>query len=121
MEPLQTKSNRLVNAYFSCNGVRPYNGTIVEVGALGTPNRWGDIVSVDIWPLGGFGVSPIGGRIKVLPLEAGFGTLGYEPKPEGYPKKEEKERLPDKRKRPDSEEDQFLFVDGELYSNILRL
>ena len=112
-EPPLFQSDGLVNGYFAFNGIRPYNGTIFEAGALGASNRWGDIASVDGWPLGGFGVSLIGCRIKLLPLESGFGMLGYHPQPEEYPMEKENGPPPGLEKQP-QDEGEYLFVDKRL-------
>ena len=88
----KVRSGGLVDGYVACNGIRPYDGEILEADLLGEGNeRWGELASLDIWPIGGVGVSFIGARLKVLPFEAGFGIFGYSPSPERYPKKEKKE------------------------------
>ncbi|MBN1518415.1 hypothetical protein JXA32_17770 [Candidatus Sumerlaeota bacterium] len=75
-------------SYMAGNGIRPYDGMILEAGVISDDDRWGDIVSLDIWPIGGVGVSFIGAKVKLLPFEIGFGVLGYDPEPETYSKKE---------------------------------
>jgi hypothetical protein len=112
----QFESKGLVNGYFACNGIRPYNGTIVEAGALGASNRWGDIASVDGWPIGGFGVSFIGCRIKLLACEAGLGMLGYHPEPEDYPIKKEKGLPPGQQEQPQEKDKSYLYVDRQLHT-----
>lgn len=85
--PVRVKSSGIVHSYAACNGIRPYDGTIVDAGIF-DDNRWGEIASLDVWPIGGVGVSFIGARIKLLPFELGAGIFGYDPEPEVYPKKE---------------------------------
>ncbi|MBN2703829.1 MAG: hypothetical protein JXR23_06420 [Pontiellaceae bacterium] len=81
--PVRVKSSGLVHSYAACNGIRPYDGTLLDAGIF-DDNRWGEIVSLDIWPIGGMGMSFIGARIKLLPFELGAGILGYDPEPEEY-------------------------------------
>lgn len=72
----------LLKGYATCNGIRPFDGKILEAGCLSSNDRWGDVVSLDIWPIGGVGVGLIGAQVKILPFEAGIGLLGYDPQPE---------------------------------------
>jgi hypothetical protein len=113
-DPPHFKSEGIVNGYIAFNGIRPFDGTIIEAGLLGTSNRWGDIASVDGWPAGGFGVSFIGCRIKILAWEAGIGMLGYNPRPEVYPMKEEKEPPPGQERQPREKGKSLLFVEEVL-------
>ena len=83
----QLKSEGVLNGYMACNGFRPYDGKILEAGVLSDNDRWGNVVSLDLWPIGGVGVSLIGAKIKILPFELGVGVLGHDPEPEPYPKK----------------------------------
>ena len=89
--PPQLKSQGALNGYMACNGFRPYDGKILEAGILSDTDRWGNLVSVDLWPIGGVGVSFIGAIIKLLPFEFGLGVLGYDPKPVSYPKEKRPE------------------------------
>ena len=88
--PPQVRSQGLLNSYLACNGFRPYDRTFIDAGILSDNDRWGSIVSVDVWPIGALGVSFAGARMKVLPFEIGVGVLGYEPEPECYKKSKEK-------------------------------
>lgn len=90
-KPLQVSSSGVVDAYAACNGFRPYDGTILEAGVLDGDSRWGNLASLDVWPVGGLGISTIGARVKILPFELGFGILGYEPEPETYCRKRKPE------------------------------
>jgi hypothetical protein len=90
--PPQLKSKGILNGYMACNGFRPYDGKILEAGILSDNDRWGDMVSLDIWPIGGFGVSFIGAKMKLLPFDIGLGVLGYNPKPEFYTKPHKPEK-----------------------------
>ena len=81
---VEAECDGLLNGYATCNGIRPYDGTLIEAGCLSFNDRWGDVVSLDIWPIGGVGVGLIGAQVKLLPFEAGIGLLGYDPQPEVY-------------------------------------
>jgi hypothetical protein len=83
-KPPQIKSAGLIDSYVACNGFRPYDGTFFEAEILDEDSRWGGLASLDVWPIGGVGISVIGARIKILPFEAGLGILGYNPEPESY-------------------------------------
>ena len=88
--PPQVRSQGLLNSYLAFNGFRPYDRTFIDAGILSDNDRWGSIASLDIWPIGGMGVSFVGARMKLLPFEIGVGVLGYEPEPECYKKSREK-------------------------------
>ena len=98
----KVKSDGLVDGYMACNGIRPFDGTIIDADLLSSGSeRWGELLSLDVWPIGGFGISFIGARVKLLPFEAGFGMFGYSPRPEVY----EKKVAPGKTETPSTEED----------------
>lgn len=84
--PPRIKSEGVANGYLCYNGFRKYDGKIIEASVLSDNDRWGDIFSLEIWPVGGMGISLVGTRVKILPFELGLGVLGYEPKPENYGK-----------------------------------
>jgi len=86
--PPRLESKPLLKGYMVYNGFRPYDGKILETGVLSKNDRWGDIVSLDLWPIGGVGVSFIGAKIKLLPFEIGFGVFGHDPEPESYSKED---------------------------------
>jgi hypothetical protein len=85
--PVGIKSDGVINGYATCNGFRSYDRDLIEIGVLGD-DRWGNFASVDVWPIGGVGLSFFGARVKLLPFELGIGVFGYDPKPESYAKKE---------------------------------
>ena len=92
--PPRQESKGVFKGYMVYNGFRPYDGKILEAGVLSKNDRWGDIVSLDLWPIGGVGVSWVsfvGAKIKLLPFEIGFGVLGHYPEPESYSKEDEPE------------------------------
>jgi len=81
-KPSALKVEGLADGYITMGGLHPYNGTIVDFGLFGEERRRGEILSLDVWPLAGIGVGVLGGRVRVIPLEAGVGILLYDPKPE---------------------------------------
>ena len=85
-EPSRIQMDGLGTAYAAVCGIRPYDGTILEANIL-EGKRDGEILSLDIWPLGGVGIGLIGARAQVLPLEAAAGLLFYQPQPVQYESK----------------------------------
>ena len=79
--PPQLNARGLVNGHFTATGFEPYDGKIMKAGIFGDADRPGELASLDVWPIGGLGVGFVGGRIRILPVEMGFGILGYDPKP----------------------------------------
>ncbi len=75
----------LVNGYVSANGIRKYNGNIVELGVLPGYGATGELASIDVWPVAGIGFGLLGIRAHLFPLEAGLGVLFYHPQPWGPP------------------------------------
>jgi hypothetical protein len=75
----------LVGGYATVNALHHYEGNILEFGLFTSSKRPGELVSLDVWPVGGVGFGFIGGRVRFLPLEVALGTLFYCPKePEEY-------------------------------------
>jgi hypothetical protein len=71
----------LASAYVGLEGITPYDGTILRIGLWHMDARPGEIFSLDIWPLVGFGVGLVGVRAHVLPVDAGVGVIWYQPVP----------------------------------------
>ena len=95
-ESSKVKTSGLVDGYVACNGIRPYDGIFIDADALSQGSeRWGDLLSLDVWPIGGVGISFIGARIKILPFEAGFGLFGESPRPENYFKEQVELEVPE--------------------------
>ncbi len=58
-----------------------WNGNLIELGLLTESERDGELLSLDVWPLFGFGVGIVGARVRVLMLEFGAATLFHDPLP----------------------------------------
>ena len=76
----ESKPAGLFEAFCDLDGIHSYNGTFIEAGILSTRDRWGNIVSLEVWPIAGLGVSFIGLKAQLLPLQAGVGFFGYDPR-----------------------------------------
>lgn len=69
-------------AYICLCGIRPYDGDIIEAHIFGgNPDRPGEVLSLDVWPLAGIGIGVIGARLQILWLEAAAGIFFHHPKP----------------------------------------
>ena len=71
----------IVSGYVSADALRPYDGTILDFGLLKNTEQKGEILSFDLWPIGGFGIGLAGARVRLLPFEVGLGALFYHPDP----------------------------------------
>ena len=69
----------ILDGYVTADGIPEYDGTLLHAGLLGSAAREGELVSVDLWPLGGVGVGLFGVRLQILPLDIGLGTLFFAP------------------------------------------
>jgi len=79
----------LANGYVSLNGIRPYNGTLLELGLLTGSKRSHafEVVSAEVWPVVGLGVGLAGVRVQLLFLDVGVGVLAYKPAPPDWSEK----------------------------------
>ena len=87
----------LANGYVSVHGIRPYDGTFVELGILRDSERSGEfeVASAEFWPLLGLGVGLAGARMQLLPLDAGVGVLAYNPRPPKWHESKETPQAPE--------------------------
>ncbi len=69
----------LIDGLISTDGLRDYDGNILDINFLGTGARRGELFSIEIWPYATVGVGLLGFRLQLLPLELGVGTILYEP------------------------------------------
>ena len=73
------------SAYAAAPGVPAYNGNILTFDLFrerGVPGEW---MRLGIWPIGGIDLGLLGIRLRLLPFEAGAGTLFYQPRSGGAP------------------------------------
>lgn len=82
--PPHIKTTGVINSYAAVNGFRPYAKQLGALEILDGNGRWGEIVSVDLFGLGGFGVGLVGVRLKLLPFETGIDVIGDVKGPENY-------------------------------------
>lgn len=80
-----------INGYATHKEMRGYDGTILKLSTFDDTERPGELLSVDLWPLAGIGIGPLGARVRILPFGFGFGTIAYDPtpQPQTAPKKKE--------------------------------
>jgi len=71
-----------IDGYFNTDGLREYDGNIVDVSFIGTGARKGELLHLEVWPFFGVGIGLFGVRAQILPLDFGFGTAFYEPSAE---------------------------------------
>lgn len=73
----------LAGGYASLSGIRPYDGTIIELDFLKRSPRSGEfeVASVEVWPVAGLAVGLVGARAQLFVLDVGAGVLAYRPKP----------------------------------------
>lgn len=92
-EPSALEMKGLANGYASVHGIRPYDGTIFELGILDHSRRSGEfeVVSLELWPVFALGVGLAGARIQVLPFDLGVGALSYDPDPPSWEEEAEVE------------------------------
>lgn len=68
-----------IDGYFNFDGLREYDGNIVNFSFLGTGARKGELIHLEVWPFAGVGVGLAGFRVQLLPIDLGLGTLFYTP------------------------------------------
>ena len=74
-----------LQGYMNTGDIPAYGGEVLSLGWLGGAERSGDVVSMDLWPIGGFGVGLIGARVNILWLDLGLGTGFYDPDTGEFP------------------------------------
>ena len=71
----------LANVHGTLGGLNDWDGTFLDIGLFTNRRGRGELLSVELGPLAGFGVGLVGARARVLLLEIGVGTLFYNPRP----------------------------------------
>ncbi|MCX8044820.1 MAG: hypothetical protein N3B18_11945 [Desulfobacterota bacterium] len=83
-----------VKGYATHKAMTEYDGTILTIATFDDSQHPGELLSVDLWPLAGIGIGPLGARIRLLPFGLGFGTIAYDPNPQPLPvQKKKKSRI----------------------------
>jgi hypothetical protein len=72
----------LASAYVGLGGFEDHDqDSFIRIGLLHMDERPGEIFSIDVRSLAGFGIGLVGARAHLLPLDAGIGALWYQPAP----------------------------------------
>lgn len=69
------------NAFATAGSLPEYDGAIVAAHLFRGGKHTGEIAAIDIWPVLGLDLGVLGLRGRLFNLEAGAGTLFYEPRP----------------------------------------
>ncbi len=87
-EPGGLSVEGLAGGYASLSGIRPYDGTIIQLDLLKSSSRSGEfeVASVEVWPAVALGVGLAGARAQLFVLDVGAGVLAYRPKPPQWKK-----------------------------------
>ena len=79
---IEASAGSLASAFVDLKGMRKYDGKLVDADLFNGQGRWGNIISLDVWPLAGVGIGWLGVSAHILPVEAGVGVFGYNPQKE---------------------------------------
>jgi hypothetical protein len=74
-----TDTDTWADGYTTDDALHDFDGRIIDFALWGFTERAGEMASIDVWPLFGFAVGPLGGRARLLGWEAGGGVLLYTP------------------------------------------
>jgi hypothetical protein len=104
----------LANGYASLNGIRPYDGTFLELGVLKRSRRSHEfeVAYVDLWPFLGVGVGLAGARMQLLFLDIGVGVLAYDPQPPDWGSDKKQEEGEGEDSQEDGANDEAKDADG---------
>ncbi len=94
-DPPRFKMKGWGNAFATVGEIRSYNGTIVDAHLFRGKQGTGEIAAFDIWPVAGVEVGILGARVRLFNLEAGAGTLLYEPRPSSEGTADTRTKVPD--------------------------
>lgn len=68
-----------LGGYASYTDLRGYDGALLQIDFLNNEQQPGEVLNLDLWPLGGIGLGPIGLRGHLFWIGGGMGTLFYIP------------------------------------------
>ena len=68
-----------LGGYLSYTDLRGYDGEVLQLDFLNSEQQPGEVFNFDVWPIGGFGLGPIGARGHLFWIGGGMGTLWYIP------------------------------------------
>ncbi len=80
-EPPEFRWQGWGNAFGTIGSLPEYDGAILSAHLFRGGKHTGEIAAIDIWPVLGLDVGVLGLRGRLFNLEAGAGTLFYEPRP----------------------------------------
>lgn len=78
-EPPEFRFQGWGNAFGTIGSLPEYDGAILSAHLFRGGKYTGEIAAIDIWPVLGLDVGVLGLRGRLFNLEAGAGTLFYEP------------------------------------------
>lgn len=81
-EPPEFEMKSWGNAFGTIGDLPEYDGAILSAHLFRGGKRTGEIAAIDIWPVIGVDVGVLGLKARLFNLEAGAGTLFYQPRPE---------------------------------------
>ncbi|MCB2154985.1 hypothetical protein KQI84_08865 [bacterium] len=68
-----------LGGYLSYTDLRGYDGDVLQIDIMNNEQQPGEILNLDLWPLGGIGIGPLGLRGHFTWIGGGMGTLFYIP------------------------------------------
>ncbi|MBX3727926.1 MAG: hypothetical protein KF858_01980 [Candidatus Sumerlaeia bacterium] len=72
-----------IGGYASMREIRKYDGEILQIDIASNRQQNGELLNVDVWPLVGVGLGPLGVRAHLTFFGAGIGSLFYVPESVG--------------------------------------
>jgi len=65
--------------YASYTDLRAYDGDVVQLDFFNDEQQPGEMLNMDLWPLGGIGLGPFGMRGHLFWIGGGLGSVWYVP------------------------------------------
>ncbi len=69
-----------IGAYASASDLRAYDGDLLQADLWSNSQQPGELLNLDLWPIGGIGIGAFGVRAHIASLGAGIGFIFYHPK-----------------------------------------